>query len=268
MRARRHHRRPRHTIAGSDCDSSSTSAADTASASLTSVSSSSGGSNRHRQNDNNNRRHPRQVQCYNVEQYVAMDCEMVGVGEYGKCSSLARVTLIDWHGETLMDEFVQQTEEVTDYRTFVSGITQGILSQQANMDLPACRRQVLSLLDGKILVGHGLKNDLRALGITHPWYMMRDTAKYQPFMKARFEDGILWPKSLKDLCHEHLNRDIQVHGIPHCPHEDALAALDLYRHVMNKWEKVMDYKLTKTRAIEQQQVQSRNTSISGALSTK
>lgn len=180
---------------------------------------------------------------------------MVGIGEHGRHSSLARVTLIDWYGDILMDEYVKQTAEVTDYRTFVSGITRDVLLQQAHMDLPTCRQQVLKVLDGKLLVGHGLKSDLRALGITHPWYMVRDTAKYQPFMRARFEDGILWPKSLKDLCHEHLNRDIQVYGKPHCPHEDALAALDLYRHVMTKWEKIMDYKLTKTRSIEQQQAQ-------------
>ena len=189
-----------------------------------------------------------------LQRYVALDCEMVGVGMDGRESAVARVTLIDWFGAVLMDEYVQQQQEVTDYRTFVSGITPDVLLH-AKLDFVTCQQQVLQLLEGKILVGHGLKNDLRVLGITHPWFMVRDTAKYEPFMKVRFDDGVLWPRSLKDLCHEHLNRDIQVYGKPHCSSEDALGALDLYRHVSTHWEKTMEYKLTKTRSIEQQQVQ-------------
>lgn len=194
-------------------------------------------------------RQPKNVSKFDESLFVAMDCEMVGVGPHGKQSSLARVTLIDWHGDIIMDEYVQQQQEVSDYRTFVSGITPEML-QDAQMDFEACRQQVLELLEGKLLVGHGLKNDLRVLGITHPWQMTRDTAKYQPFMKVRFEDGILWPRGLKDLCQEKLNREVQVYGRPHCPKEDAMAALDLYKLVQNKWEKAMEYKINKTKAIE------------------
>lgn len=183
------------------------------------------------------------------QKYVALDCEMVGIGTDGRRSALARVTLIDWNGVALLDELIKQEQEVTDYRTFVSGITPAALSE-ANMTLDTCRRTVSDLLQDKILVGHGLKNDLRALGISHPWYMTRDTAKYEPFMKVRFNDGILWPRSLKDLMKEKLNKDIQAFGKPHCPKEDAMAALHLYRLVRTKWEKVMDYKISKTREIE------------------
>merc|ERR1719174_2280295 len=106
------------------------------------------------------------------------------------------------------------------------------------------------MIDGKILIGHALKNDLRVLGITHPWYETRDTAKYDPFMKIRFNDNILWPRKLKDLAYENLKRDIQREGEPHSAYEDAAAAMDLYRLVRRKWEKVMDYKINKTRHIE------------------
>lgn len=188
----------------------------------------------------------------NESLFVALDCEMVGTGINGRRSALARVTIIDWNGNTLMDEYVQQAEEVSDYRTFVSGITKEILDE-AKLDFESCRQQVLSLLEGKILVGHGLKNDLRVLGITHPWQMTRDTAKYEPFMKVRFEDGILWPRGLRDLCKEKLDKEVQACGGPHCPYEDALAAMDLYRVVQYKWEKCMQYKINKTKAIQQEQ---------------
>lgn len=187
-------------------------------------------------------------------QFVGLDCEMVGVGANGKISALARVTMIDWWGDILMDEYVKQDQEVTDYRTSVSGITPDIL-KDAKLDWITCKHQVEMLLEGKMLVGHALKNDLRVLGVTHPWYMTRDTAKYEPFMKVRFDDGVLWPRSLKDLCQEKLSRNIQVDEKPHCPQEDALAALDLYRSVRGQWERTMEYKVKKTRAIEKQQQQ-------------
>jgi len=234
------HRRPRHRRANgrprSDSESSDSSTTNAA--------------GNHK--DDTGRRHQQPKNAPKVDEnlFVAIDCEMVGVGQQGKQSSLARVTLIDWNGEVIMDEYVQQQEEVTDYRTFVSGITPEML-QDAQMDYDACRQHVLTLLEGKLLVGHGLKNDLRVLGITHPWQMTRDTAKYQPFMKVRFEDGILWPRALKELCQEKLSREVQVGGRPHCPKEDALAALDLYKLVHHKWEKAMEYKINKTKAIEQ-----------------
>ena len=56
------------------------------------------------------------------ERIVAIDCEMVGVGPEGTESSLARVSLVNFHGAVLLDVFVRQRERVTDYRTHVSGV--------------------------------------------------------------------------------------------------------------------------------------------------
>ena len=181
--------------------------------------------------------------------YLALDCEMVGVGHKGKQSSVARVTLVDWNGRIVWDEFVRQEQEVTDYRTFVSGVTQ-LDVEDATLTLEECRNHVKSMTVGKILVGHALKNDLRALGLTHPWEATRDTAKYEPFMRTRFDDNILWPRKLRDLALEKLGREIQRKGEPHSAYEDAAAAMDLYRLVRRKWEKVMEYKIKKTNEIE------------------
>jgi RNA exonuclease 4 len=54
--------------------------------------------------------------------YLALDCEMVGVGIDGKESSLARVSLVNYYGAVQLDEFVRQRERVVDYRTEWSGI--------------------------------------------------------------------------------------------------------------------------------------------------
>ena len=53
---------------------------------------------------------------------IAIDCEMVGVGPMGRESTLARVSVVNYFGAVLMDEFVRQKERVTDWRTQWSGI--------------------------------------------------------------------------------------------------------------------------------------------------
>ena len=180
--------------------------------------------------------------------YVAMDCEMVGIGEYGRVSSLARVTIVDWNYNIILDQFIRQNEPVTDYRTYVSGIKPDDLTNENAIDILTCRQIVLDILKDKCLIGHALKNDLNVLGIQHPWQLIRDTAKYEPFMKIRFiNDGILWPRKLKDLCYEKLNITIQEQT--HSAYEDAMSALKLYQLVRTKWEKVMNYKISKTAQI-------------------
>jgi RNA exonuclease 4 len=47
---------------------------------------------------------------------------MVGVGPAGTESRLARVSVVNYFGAVLLDEFVRQKERVTDWRTQWSGI--------------------------------------------------------------------------------------------------------------------------------------------------
>ncbi|KAI9472213.1 MAG: hypothetical protein EXX96DRAFT_455889, partial [Benjaminiella poitrasii] len=57
-----------------------------------------------------------------VGKYVAIDCEMVGVGPGGIDSALARVSIVNYNGAVVLDCYVKPQEKVTDYRTKVSGI--------------------------------------------------------------------------------------------------------------------------------------------------
>lgn len=54
--------------------------------------------------------------------YVGLDCEMVGLGEDGKESALARCCIVDYDGNVLYDRFVRPKGFVTDFRTKYSGI--------------------------------------------------------------------------------------------------------------------------------------------------
>ena len=164
------------------------------------------------------------------DRVVALDCEMVGVGDDGVRSILARVSIVDWHGYVLMDTFVKPTETVTNYRTFVSGVRPHNLDSPDAMDFQICRSIVQIWLKDKILVGHGLSNDLKVLQLTHHWYHLRDSAKYGPFLRADHRS-----RRLKELAAE-AGMDIQRDGAEHCSIEDAQAVMHLYRLHQAEWD--------------------------------
>ena len=74
---------------------------------------------------------------------------MVGVGYRGQRSALARVCLINWNGKKIMDVYVRPCEPVTDYRTFVSGITKEDLDSPKAMDYEMCRERVMKHVQGQ-----------------------------------------------------------------------------------------------------------------------
>lgn len=173
------------------------------------------------------------------DMYFAIDCEMVGIGPGGIESALARVSIVNFEKEIVLDTYVKVDEPVTDYRTFVSGIMPEHIESKSAMPLAKVQFLVSKILHGKILVGHGLENDLKVIGIQHPWCDTRDTAKYGPFMRTIEKENtetVLCPKRLRDLVLEKFGKEIQVAGKSHCPVEDAVAAMDLYRAVRNDWE--------------------------------
>ena len=134
-------------------------------------------------------------------------------------------------------------EKVTDYRTSVSGVREEDLA--TGISYGQCRAQVRKLLANKILVGHGLQNDLAVLNLRHPPHMIRDTSLYWPYMKD-FGSGVVRSRSLRDLAREFCGTTIQ--GGEHCSIEDARAAMALYVLSRVEWDEY-------TLAYQQQQQQ-------------
>ncbi|KAI9333357.1 ribonuclease H-like domain-containing protein [Zopfochytrium polystomum] len=163
-----------------------------------------------------------ETQLKKIGRYIAIDCEMVGVGRDAKKSALARVSIVNYHGHTLLDTYVQPEVRVTDYRT-------------ANTNLVTFRvahAMVLSLIKDRVLVGHAIGNDLRALRITkHPSSNLRDTSKYAPF---RALNGGRSP-ALRTLARHYLGLIIQTGE--HSSVIDAQVTMELYKLVRNDWER-------------------------------
>ena len=154
--------------------------------------------------------------------YVAIDCEMVGVGpDPDKESALARVSVVNYHGQQIYDSFVLPKEPVTDYRTYVSGITPQLLRSARTFEI--VQADVAQLLDGRILVGHTVRKDLDVLLLGHPKRDVRDTSRYLPF--RQYSAGRT--PALKKLAKEVLGVEIQ--GGEHSSVEDARATMLLFR---------------------------------------
>ncbi|XP_033923534.1 RNA exonuclease 4 [Melopsittacus undulatus] len=161
---------------------------------------------------------------------VAMDCEMVGVGPKGDDSIVARVSIVNQFGKCVYDKYVKPTEEVTDYRTAVSGIRPENIN--TGEDFKTVQKEVADILNGRILVGHALRNDLKVLFLDHPQKKIRDTQRYKPFrQRVGIKNG---RPSLKLLCEKLLN--IKVQTSEHCSVQDAQAAMRLYTLEKKKWE--------------------------------
>uniref|UniRef100_A0A3Q2Q6L3 RNA exonuclease 4 n=1 Tax=Fundulus heteroclitus TaxID=8078 RepID=A0A3Q2Q6L3_FUNHE len=159
---------------------------------------------------------------------VAIDCEMVGVGPGGEDSILARVSLVNMFGKCIYDKYVKATEEVTDYRTAVSGIRPEDIKD--GEDIRTVQKEVGDILQGRIVVGHAIHNDLKILLLDHPKKMIRDTQKYKPFRRIAKSGR----PSLKVLCKEVLN--VKVQQGEHSSVQDAQATMRLYTLVKKQWE--------------------------------
>ncbi|KDQ28478.1 hypothetical protein PLEOSDRAFT_28543, partial [Pleurotus ostreatus PC15] len=161
--------------------------------------------------------------------YLALDCEMVGVGIDGSESSLARVSLVNYHGAVQLDEFVRQRERVVDYRTQYSGVRERDMVKAKPFE--EIQAQVAELLKDKILVGHAVFNDLKALLLSHPRPQTLDTQYYAWKFKITKSKYI----ALRNLVKQELGLTIQ--GGEHSSVTDARATMAVFRLYKREWEK-------------------------------
>lgn len=167
----------------------------------------------------------------NLTKFLAIDCEMVGIGFKGKKSILARVSICNLFGKCIYDKHVMPGagEEVVDYRTEVSGVRrQDLLEENGALPFEIVKFEVASLLKNRVLVGHQLNSDLKVLKIKHPQINIRDTARY-------FTEKYGNTPSLKRLVKDFLEIGFQTGE--HSSVQDAQATMKIYTMHKKQWEK-------------------------------
>ncbi|TDL22937.1 ribonuclease H-like protein [Rickenella mellea] len=161
--------------------------------------------------------------------YVALDCEMVGIGLDGSESALARVSAVNFHGAVLLDAFVRPKERVVDYRTQWSGVREKDMVNAKTFE--EVQTRVAELLKDRILVGHAVYNDLKSLLLSRPRTHIRDTqqlAGKNKLMPSRYP-------ALRRLVQQEL--DLEIQSGEHSSVTDARATMALYRLHRKEWDK-------------------------------
>lgn len=169
--------------------------------------------------------------------YISMDCEFVGVGPEGTDSALARISIVNFFGKVIYDKYVRPSEKVTDWRTWVSGVTP--FNMKEAVDFREAQLEASKILEDRILVGHAIHHDLESLFLSHPYSKIRDTSKLPLFRKITGGR----PPSLKKLILHYLKVEIQA-GY-HSSVEDARATMLLFRIFRKEFDREIRLKLRK-----------------------
>lgn len=158
--------------------------------------------------------------------YVALDCEMVGTGPPPHHDHvLARASMVNFHGEQIYDSYVLPPDsiKIEDYRTHVSGIKAEHLKPGYARPFAQVQKDISFLLDGRLLIGHALRNDLQVLMLSHPQRDIRDTFRHPKFREENYGK----PPSLRNLAEKELGMKIQMGE--HSSVEDARATMMIFR---------------------------------------
>lgn len=159
---------------------------------------------------------------------LAIDCEMISTVE---CDNrVARCSVVNMYGYTVLDAFVDPECRVLNYRTRWSGISKNVINQAREdgtlWDLRELQDKLERMFDGRVIVGHNIKNDLNVLGLANRIYVQAiDTQEYP---KSGKQPG------LKNLLQKKFGLSIQNSDKGHNSVEDACGAMLLYR-VKRDW---------------------------------
>ena len=164
----------------------------------------------------------------------------------GQDSILARVSFVNYFGNCVYDKFIKPLKKVTDYRTDISGIQPKDFDEQGAEDFEKVQKEVLNIVQGKILVGYSVKKNLKLLALPpHPKENIRecDTSTYNPFQKifrgtchkySSFKTCEI--PSLKEVIYETLDGGGGDGDLKNDSVQDAKNLMKIYKKFREEWE--------------------------------
>mmetsp|Transcript_9588 Transcript_9588/g.18830 ORF Transcript_9588/g.18830 Transcript_9588/m.18830 type:complete len:1254 (+) Transcript_9588:195-3956(+) len=179
---------------------------------------------------------------------ISMHCETVRTALSGRTKTLARVTIVDGPSRNiLLDEFCQIHVPVTDFcETGITALDVQVARNKSDPSgtisakpLSLLRAHVEKVLRGRLLVGYKVEDALKALGLSHPWAHIRDTAFFPIFLHNKMVGGstsVVTVRSLEELSEEFLRQKLRSLGDRSRPADLCRTALGLYETVRDQWE--------------------------------
>lgn len=152
----------------------------------------------------------------------AVDCEFCDAAS-GKV--LTRISIVNFQTDVVYDTYVKPDEEITNYQTRYSGISEETL-EGITTTLEDVQNKVLSIISSTdILIGHSLESDLNVMRVRHP-RVIDSALTYEHHKGFPQKPGLRW------LSEQYLKRLIQqgeANGSGHSSVEDLIASLDLIK---------------------------------------
>lgn len=170
--------------------------------------------------------------------FVAIDCEMV---ETTKSKNFpARVSIVNYYGDVLLDRYVEPDAPVTQWRTRFSGISPQVLDKARKEGTIVTIEKIQKLLNfvtllGMVTIGHNVSCDLKSLQYSLPKDKVLDTQRLKRFKTDCGGDG------LRRLIDHYFNIKIQKSKNGHDSVEDARASMLLFRTFQREFHK--DHKM-------------------------
>lgn len=152
------------------------------------------------------------------DRYVALDCQFV---QCGNKHALACISIVSDTSDVLIHTFVKPTERITNYVTFVSGVTYELIKHAPSwLEL---RPKVESILKNTILVGHTISSDLKVMEM-EMWSGFKSIVDIAKIPTFKDEENRV--QSLKKMALKYLGKTIQTGS--HSSLEDAKTTMDLF----------------------------------------
>jgi len=157
----------------------------------------------------------------NSTKYVALDAEYV---ETINGKEPLQVSILDYDGNVIFNRYFKPTADVVEMRQPRKTLLKKLKSKLVNY--ADYKNDIVTILKDKVIIGHDLIHDIRALGLNPDEFKIVDTAYLPPFMTNTKKS-----LSLKILTKLYLNRNIQSASKlrMHNARENAKAALNLVR---------------------------------------
>ncbi|CAK62273.1 unnamed protein product (macronuclear) [Paramecium tetraurelia] len=158
---------------------------------------------------------------------LAIDCEMVECkNEIGaSVQMLARITVVNYNGYVVLDQYYKPRFKVRNYITRISGITPQIIKDKPVYN--DFEKQKLQLLfKDKTIIGHTLKSDFDAMEFD----LFNESRLFE--IRGGIKQYSQLNKGLKKMCLKYLGQNIQQGQ--HSSEIDARATLFIFRKFRNE----------------------------------